>query len=138
LTHTPTATNTPIGDPVCSATSEVAAGALTQSGNSLLLDLTNNSGGTVTLDAMHIVWNTGTAIRILDQFLDINQIGNANELSSPSDFPSPNPFIGTIDRREISDTVTAQLVLNFQNPPIGSGYTVQLHFDIGCHILVSQ
>jgi hypothetical protein len=104
----------------------------------LELSLTNSTGGDVTIDAMHIVWNVGTATRILDQTLDVNQIGNANELTSPSDFPSPNPFAGPASRRVIENdgTPTETLAINFQASPTGGGYSVQLHFDIGCQIQV--
>jgi len=89
---------------------------------------------------MHIVWNEGNATRILDQVLDGGQIGNANELTSPSYFPLPNPFNGNASRRDIESdgTPTETLAINFQDPPTGGGYTVQLHFDIGCKITVSK
>ena len=89
---------------------------------------------------MHIVWNVGVAAKILDEFLDGNQIGNANELTSPSDFPAPNPFTGQAALRdiEIVNDNTETLTINFQSPPTGGGYTVQLHFDIGCQIEVSK
>jgi hypothetical protein len=139
FTPIPTATNVPIGGPACSGT-QVTAGALTDSGNTLVVDLTNNSVETVTIDAMHIVWNTGVAVKILDQLLSVDQIGNANQLTSPSDFPSPKPFTGPISGRqiEIVGTNTETLTINFQSPPTGGGYTVQLHFDIGCQIEVSK
>lgn len=116
------------------------AGSLTEKGNSLSIDLTNNTVETVTLDAMQISWNTDAAVRILDQLLDGNQIGNPNELTSPSDFPSPNPFTGPLSRRqiEIVGDNTETLNINFQNPPAGSGYTIQLHFDNGCKIVASK
>jgi hypothetical protein len=134
-TPTPTPTNTPIGDPACT---DVAAGSLSVNGNSLELSLTNSTGGDVTIDAMHIIWNVGTATRILDQTLDGNQIGNANDITSPSDFPFPNPFNGTSGNRAIENdgTPTETLAINFQASPTGGGYSVQLHFDIGCQIQV--
>lgn len=139
FTPAPTAVNTPIGDPACSGP-QIAAGALIENGNSLTMDLTNNTGAPVTIDALHIVWDTGVAAKILDQFLSVEQIGNANSLISPSDFPSPNPFTGPISRRQIEvvGTTTETLVINFQSPPTGGGYIVQIHFDIGCQIQASK
>ncbi|MBI5953097.1 MAG: hypothetical protein HY865_15680 [Chloroflexi bacterium] len=136
-TSTPTPTNTPIGDPVCNG-SQIVAGSLTVNGNSLELTLTNNSGMDVAIDAMHIVWNVGTATRILDISLDGNQIGNANDTISPSDYPSPNVFTGPASRRVIENdgTPTETLTVNFQNSPTGGGYSIQLHFDVGCQIQV--
>lgn len=138
-TPIPTATNTAIDKFVCSS-SQIIAGMLTENGNSLVLNLTNNSGGVVTIDAMRIVWNVGVATKILDQFLDGKQIGNANEQTSPSNFPDPNPFTGNDSLRdiEIVGTNTEILVINFQAPPTGGGYLVQLHFNIGCQIEASK
>lgn len=138
-TFTSVVSNTPIGDPVCTD-AQIVAGSLTEKGNSLSIDLTNNTVETVTLDAMQITWNTDAAVRILDQLLDGSQIGNPNELTSPSDFPSPNPFTGPLSRRqiEIVGDNTETLSINFQNSPAGSGYTVQLHFDNGCKIVASK
>lgn len=132
---TPTPTNTPIGDSPCTT---VSAGSLSVNGNSLELSLTNSTGGDVAIDAMHIVWNEGAATMILDQTLDGNQVGNANDMTSPSDFPSPNPFVGTASLRVIENdgTPTEILAINFQASPTGGGYSVQLHFDIGCQIQV--
>jgi hypothetical protein len=87
---------------------------------------------------MHIIWNVGAATRILDQTLDGNQIGNANQTTSPIDFPSPNPFNGASSLRAIENdgTPTEILAINFLTPPTGGGYLVQLHFNTGCQIKV--
>ncbi|MCU0289986.1 MAG: hypothetical protein MUF15_26800 [Acidobacteria bacterium] len=100
--------------------------------------MTNNTGGDVAIDAMHIVWNVGTATKIMDILLDGNQIGNANDSVSPSDYPSPNVFTGPASRRVIENdgTPAETFTMNFQDPPTGGGYSVQLHFDIGCQIQV--
>lgn len=137
FTMTPTATNTPIGDPVCTL---VSASSLMQSGNSLVFDLTNSTGGDVTIDAMHIVWLEGTATRLNDFDFDGNQIVSANETTSPSDYPSPNPFAGPVARRTIENdgSPTETFTINFLTAPTGSGYIVQLHFDISCQLSVSN
>ena len=87
---------------------------------------------------MHIEWLPGTATRILDQLLDVNQIGNANEITSPSDFPFPNPLAGTIGWRTIAASSAKTLTINFQTAPGGSPYVVIVHFDIGCQVSVSK
>lgn len=133
----PTPTNTPIGGPICSL---VNTGSLSQSGTSLLLDLTNNTGGDVVIDAMHIAWPVGNAVKIIEVKLDGSQIGNPNDTVSPSDFPMPNPFTGTGGSRTVesdgSPTETFEIV--FQSNPDAGGYLVQLHFNIGCQTLVSN
>jgi len=106
----------------------------------LTLDITNNDV-TSSLDALAIDWNVGVAIRILDQHLGgltpSELIGNANETSSPSIFPVPNPFTGLPAAREIASGVTKTLYTDFQVAPTGSGYTIDVHFDIGCKVSAS-
>jgi hypothetical protein len=137
VTFTPSVTNTPDpwSDPVCS---NVNVGTLIDSGMALDLPITNNSGGTITVDGLIITWNVGTATRILDESLDGNQIGNANETSSPSEFPNSNPFVGGVANRQIGDGATESFTANFQTAPTGSGYTIEVHFDIGCRISASK
>jgi hypothetical protein len=133
----PTATNTAIGDPVCA---QIVAGAISQSGAALSFDLTNNSGGDVSIDAMQIVWNVGNATKILDVNLDGLQIGSPNDSNSPTDFPSPNPFTGIASRRIIENdgSLTEVFEVVFENNPTGGGYSIQLHFDSNCQITVSN
>jgi hypothetical protein len=104
----------------------------------LLMDLTNNTGGPVTIDALQIEWNTGIAVRILEVRLAAPIIGNANQTTSPSDFPSPNLFIGVQTLREVGAGTTETLTINFQAVPTGSVYTVGVHFDIGCQVSGSK
>ncbi|HET7143337.1 MAG TPA: hypothetical protein VFI68_04880, partial [Anaerolineales bacterium] len=79
ITPSPTATPDPWSDPVCSG-SQVTVGSLTPSGNSLTLELKNiDSLGTISIDALIIEWDVVTSEQILDQYLGLNQIGNAQE-----------------------------------------------------------
>jgi len=91
---------------------------------------------------MTVDWNVGTAVRILDEHLGgltANElIGNANDPSSPTNFPDPNNFTGIESRRQIANGVTKTLYITFQVAPTGSGYTVQVHFDIGCRVSASK
>jgi hypothetical protein len=92
---------------------------------------------------MTVDWNVGTAGRILEEHLgglSANElIGNANDTSSPTGFPTPNNFTGIVDRRQIANGVTKTLYINFQAAPTDSGYTVQVHFaPIDCRISASK
>jgi hypothetical protein len=138
-TPVPTATNTPIGAPACNG-SQVVAGTLSDSGSSLMVDLTNFTGATVTIDAVQVVWNVADATTLSLVFLDGEQIGNPNQSASPSDFPSPNPFTGPVSRRQIENSGDNMepFQIDFADPPNGSGYTVQILFDIGCQVQVSK
>jgi len=95
--------------------------------------MTNQTGGTITIDALRIDWDS-SATRILDEILDVNQIGNANETSSPSIFPVPNAFLGPVNWREINGGTMETLTVNFLDPPTGGSYTIEVHFDIGCRV----
>jgi hypothetical protein len=135
LTLVPTATNLPIGGPVCT---QIALGSLSQSGSTLTVDVTNNTGGDVTIDSMQITWNVATATRLEDIQLGVSQIGSPNDQFSTTDLPSPNPFTGTASLRVISDSLTKTLVVTFEDPPTGGGYSIQMHFDINCQITASN
>jgi hypothetical protein len=101
--------------------------------------LTNLTLGDVTIDAMHIDWQVGVATKLREAFLDGNKILQPNAIASPSDFPSPYPFLGVINRVIENDGSPIEtLEIRFQNPPTGSGYTFQLHFDIGCQVVASN
>ncbi len=137
LTLVPTATNPPIGGPVCP---QIAAGSLSQSGSTLTVDLTNNTGADVSIDSMQITWNVGTASRLEDIELDGNQIGSPNDQFSTTDLPAPNPFTGVASLRVIENdgSLTETLVVTFDDPPNGGGYSVQVHFNIGCQVTASN
>jgi hypothetical protein len=113
-------------------------GSLSQSGSTLTVDLTNNTGADVTIDSMQITWNVGAATRLLDIDLNGFQIGSPNDQFSTTDLPSPNPFTGNASLRVISDSLTETLVVTFQNPPNGGGYSIQVHFDINCQVIASN
>jgi hypothetical protein len=137
LTLVPTATNPPIGGPVCS---QIAVGSLSQSGSTLTVDLTNNTGADVAIDSMQITWNVGTATRLLDIDLGGSQIGSPNDQFSTTDLPSPNPFTGNASLRIIENdgSPTETLVVTFEDPPNGGGYSIQVHFDINCQVTASN
>jgi hypothetical protein len=149
LTHTPTqtdtATNTPIPTSTPGACSNIMAGSLDNPGGltTLTVDITNNSGGTVAINTMQIIWDVGTAVKLLSVYLGpvgpSTQIAAPNDTSSPSNFPSPNPFVGLPARRQIADTNTSTLSVEFENNlSSGTGYSIQLVFDTGCQVQVSR
>lgn len=134
-------TPSPTTPPVV-ACNKVKTGDMAQKGNSLAFTITNDLNETILIESMRIVWLTsidGTPNRILDQLLEGNQIGNANSSESPSEFPSPNPFVSQDENRRIQGNETRKtLTINFENPPLGTGYTVQLGFNNGCALEVSR
>jgi hypothetical protein len=129
-----------MGGGACTA-SQVVAGPLTISGGDLVLNLTNNSGVLVTIDAMHIVWNVTDATKLLSIKLGGTLIGNPSTTTSPSIFPAPLPFGGPAGGQEIAIATAEDLVISFSVPtiPVTSvGYTVQVHFfEIGCQVSAS-
>lgn len=140
FTALPTSTPDLWSDPTCSQVN--IPNPLIDSATYLTLDMTNNDPGTISIDALSIDWNVDTSIKITDVFLGgtspSNQIGNANETTSPVYFPAPNPFSGVAAVRDIDPGITETLYINFQVAPTGSVYTVRVHFNIGCQILGSK
>jgi hypothetical protein len=148
ITLTPTQTDIP-ADTATSTSAPVTCSSITAGDlnnpdgqTTLAVDITNSSGSTVSINSMHIVWEVGAAKKLLNVYLGpvepLSQIGAANDISSPSDFPFPNPFIGVPATRQIADAHTSTLTVTFQNKLRSGTYSIQLVFDTGCQIQVSR
>jgi hypothetical protein len=113
-------------------------GTLNKSGHNLTLTITNNYGVPITITSLHITWNQPVAQRLESVDLNGAQIGNPMDDTSPTYFPENHSFTGPPSRRQISNGTTATLEITFQHPPDGTGYTVQLGFNIGCPVSTSR
>jgi hypothetical protein len=136
ISLTPTNTNTPAG--TCS---NISIGNLNNPGgqNNLTLNITNNYSGTVTITSLDIVWNVATAVRLNTIDLAGHQISNPNVTTSPVNIPTDKPFTGVVGNRQITNGNTSNLVVNFSNNlASGSGYSIQIGFNIGCQIQASR
>ena len=99
---------------------------------SLNVEITNHSGVRVTITSLHIdPWNS-VAHTLSDIHLHGNWIGSPNNSNPPTWFPEEFAFSGPLSSRQIANGNTSTLDIHFTQAPIGTGYTVQLIFNIGC------
>jgi len=137
-TFTPTDTLTPTDTPSAPAGStcgSVSMGPLTNpNNNELSTDITNNSGGTITISRFFAYWvKSPNSQKIIRLFLNGGRIWNTSDPFPPSDFPSESPFAdGAI--LTIPDATTSPFLLRFQDDLQPTGYEVHVYFDIGCQI----
>jgi hypothetical protein len=128
----PTATSSPQPPTSTPDCAQITLGALSHSGHNLTLTITNHSGAAVTITSLHITWNTGNAVELDSVALNGSQIGSPADTSSPTLLPENYPFTGSASARQIANGSAATLTVTFASPPNGTGYTVQLAFDLGC------
>jgi len=137
-TFTPSFTPTPSGptEPLCSS---VSLSPLTSPNtNELGMDITNSSGGAVTINRFFAYWVKLLTSQKLDKlFLDGNQVWNISDNTSPSDIPTEGNWMGSANLT-IPDATTQNFVVQFQNDLQPTGYAVHIIFDIGCQVTGSK
>jgi len=137
-TFTSTPTLTPTDTPVVPAGStcgNVSMSALTNPNtNELSTDITNSSGGTITINRFFAYWvKSPNSQKIIRLFLNGARIWNTSDPFPPSDFPAESPFAdGAI--LTIPDATTSPFLLRFQDDLQPTGYEVHIYFDIGCQV----
>ena len=134
-TNTPTATATPtaLAEPLCSS---VTLGALTSPNpNELRMDITNSSGGPVTIARLYANWDKTPISQKLDKlFLDGILIWNISDTTPPSDLPTEGGFVNGADLT-VPHATTRNLLIQFQDPLQPFAYEVRIVFDIGCQVI---
>jgi hypothetical protein len=138
-TSTPTLTPTPTTiAPAGSFCPSVSLSAITSpNGNDLVMDITNNNPGTITISRFFAYWvKTPTSQKLDRLLLNGNLIWNTSDTTSPSDIPTEGNWRGGAgsDRTILSGT-TENLVVQFQNNLQPTGYEVHIIFDIGCQVV---
>jgi len=99
------------------------------------MDITNNSGATITVDRFFAYWLKTPQSQKLDRlFLDLDVLWNTSDSAPPSDIPTESPWRGGTNRT-IPDTMTRTLVLRFQNNLQSTGYQVHVVFNVGCQVI---
>jgi hypothetical protein len=133
-TDTPTATPTPIGptDPLCGS---VSLSAVTNpNSNELGMNITNNSGGPITVNRLFTHWVKSPTSQKLDKlFLNGVLVWNISDNDSPSDIPAEGSFVNGADLT-ILDAAAENLVIQFLDNLQPTGYEVHIVFDIGCQV----
>lgn len=135
FTNTPTPTNTPVGptEPICGTVSlgPLANSPLTELG----MNITNNSGGPITIERLFAYWVKSPASQKVDRLLLSGALlWNTSDNDSPTDIPAESPWINGASRT-ILDTETRNFVIRFQNDLQATGYEVHIVFDIGCQVV---
>jgi len=100
------------------------------------MDITNNSGATITIDSVHVVWAKVTPSQKLDKLLlDGNEIWNISDVTPPSDIPTEGNFVNGADHT-ILNAITRNFVIRFGDQlSLNPGdYQVDNTFDNGCQV----
>jgi hypothetical protein len=98
------------------------------------MDITNSSGGSITLDDLHVEWVSGGSQKINEVLLGGNSLYSGNENNSPSDFPSEQSWNDYPNEHQIGDGGTKTLLIQFADA-LGAGtYSLRATFSIGCYV----
>ena len=137
-TFTPIPTPTPLAptNPLCTT---VSLGSLTNPNpNEFGMDITNSSGGPVTINRFFAYWVKLPNSQKLDKlFLNGSQVWNIYDTTSPSDIPAEGNWAGSANL-QIPDTATQNFVVRFQDDLQPSGYQLHIVFDIGCQLTATK
>lgn len=139
LTFTPiTSTVTPSGptEPICS---NVSLGPLTNpNANEFGMDITNNTGNTITLNRFFAYWVKSTPNQKIDRLLfDGNLLWNTSDNDTPTNIPTESGWLVGADRTIPYPGApgTRNFLIRFQENLEPTGYEVHLVFDIGCQVV---
>jgi hypothetical protein len=98
------------------------------------MDITNSSGGPLTIERLYATWVKLPSSQKLDKlFLDGVLIWNISDTTPPSDLPTEGSFVNGADLT-IPHATIRNLVVQFQDPVQPSGNEVRIVFDIGCQV----
>lgn len=99
------------------------------------MNITNNSGGPITMERLFAYWVKSPASQKLDRLLlSGTLLWNTSDNDSPSDIPNEGNWINGANRT-ILNAETRNFVLRFQNDLQATGYEVHVVFDIGCQVV---
>jgi hypothetical protein len=139
------ATNTPTRTPSRTATSTsttpactTITGSLSMSTYDLVMVITNNSGGTITMDSLHIGWLDGPSQKLQSVVLNGTSLWSGNDNAAPSDLPSELAWSGTAADRQVLNGTPGTLTMTFFVVLPSGTNTVEIIFDNGCTIQGSQ
>jgi hypothetical protein len=102
------------------------------------MDITNASGGTITITRFFAYWVKTPISQKLDKlFLNGVEIWNISDVSSPSDIPSEGNWKGGADLT-IPDATALNFLVQFQDDLQPAGYEVHIVFNVGCQVTGTQ
>ena len=99
------------------------------------MNITNNSGGPITINRLFAYWVKSPVSQKLDRvLLSGTLLWNTSDNDSPSDIPDEGNWINGANRT-ILNAETRNFVLRFQDDLQPTGYEVYIVFDIGCQVV---
>jgi len=133
-TNIPTLTPTGPPDGLCGG-AVLLSGITNPNPNELGMNITNNSGGPITINRLFAYWvKSPTSQKLSKLLLNSIVIWNTSDSMPPSDIPTEGTWkSGT--NRTIPNTAVQSFVLQFQNNLQPTGYEVHIVFDIGCQVI---
>jgi hypothetical protein len=101
------------------------------------MDISNNTGSTITINRFFAHWVKTPQSQKLDRLeLNGDLIWNTSDSDSPSDIPTEGNWrSGAGTDRTILNATTEQLVVQFQNDLLPTGYEIHVVFNIGCQVI---
>ena len=134
LTFTPTNTTIPTPTPI--SPSEQICGLVSLSAltnpnpNELGMDITNNSGSTITINRFFAYWvKLPTSQKIARLLLNGAVVWNTSDPDSPSDIPTEGNWVNAANLT-ILDATVENFVIQFSNDLQPTGYEVHIVFDV--------
>jgi hypothetical protein len=113
--------------------------ALTVAGsNQLNMSISNNSGGTITIDRFFAYWpDVPTAQKIGQLLLNGVVVWNPSDPDSPTDIPIEGNWENGANL-SIPNGATGNLLIQFSNDLQATGYEVHVIFAHGCQVSKSR
>jgi hypothetical protein len=122
--------------PIEDACQTVSLGAITNSPlTELGMNITNNSGGPITIERFFAYWVKTPASQKIDRLLlSGTLLWNTSDNDSPTDIPAESSWINGASRTILAGE-TRLFVIRFQDDLQATGYEVHIVFDIGCQVV---
>jgi hypothetical protein len=102
------------------------------------MDITNNSGGPITVNRFFAYWVKTPSSQKLDRLLlDTDLLWNTSDPTPPSDIPAEGSWRAGVNFI-INNTATRTLLVQFQDALQSTGYEIHVVFDSGCQVVGKQ
>ena len=110
------------------------------SGREMSMTITNNWTTLVTITGINVNWpDEPTSQKLTEvKFKGVTIVNNANDPSSPSDYPSEKNWTGTQSDLELAASASEPLVLQFKDELQSTNFSITITFDNGCTVSESN
>jgi hypothetical protein len=133
-TEPPTATELPTEPPTEPPSCALTLDDISLSGPNLEMTIMNNGDILVTITGINVNWPDEPASQTVTEvkFKGVTIVNNANDPSSPSDYPSEKDWTGEQGDRELAAYASELLELLFKNDLQSTNFSIAVTFDNGC------